>query len=139
MSVLNLPVRSELAHAIRSDPKQVNILLGGVDDGKAPTPKLFYIDYMGSMHPVTKAAHGHCSSFALRYTQPGQVSPAWTDFVVISSTMDRFWRPNMTLDQGLDLLRRILKVLGERFLIDLPAWTVKIATAEGTRVIDFNE
>lgn len=42
--------RDELAKALRRGPYEVNLLLGGYDEGKGPS--LYYIDYMGAMQKV---------------------------------------------------------------------------------------
>jgi 20S proteasome subunit beta 4 len=60
-------IRNELAQALRSNPFQVSLLIGGFDEGKGPG--LYYMDYMASMQKVDKAAHGYCSYFCLRYVE----------------------------------------------------------------------
>merc|ERR1739848_276076 len=54
--------RSQLARALRSQPYQVNLLLGGVDGEQA---SLFYIDYLASSHKVDFGCHGYASYFTL--------------------------------------------------------------------------
>jgi 20S proteasome alpha/beta subunit len=105
--------RNELHEALRSGPYQVNILLGGVDNGE---PSLYYMDYLASMQQVTFGIHGHASNFGL-------------------SILDKYWRPDMDLEQGLDCLRKIVKELNTRFLISLTQWKVKVVTAEGVKEI----
>jgi 20S proteasome subunit beta 4 len=63
--------RNELAQALRSNPFQVSLLIGGFDEGKGPG--LYYMDYMASMQKVEKAAHGYCSYFCLRYVEEQEV------------------------------------------------------------------
>ena len=53
-------VRNQLAESIRRNPYQTNVLLAGYDnDG----PKLYWLDYLGSMVRVAKAAHGYGAYF----------------------------------------------------------------------------
>ncbi len=66
-------IRRELAQSLRSrSPYAVNLLVGGVDVSKAALqeneagePKLYWIDYLGTMAEVPFAAHGYGSYFAL--------------------------------------------------------------------------
>ena len=58
-------IRRELADSLRSrSPYAVNLLVAGYD---LPThePKLYWIDYLGTMATVPFAAHGYGSYFAL--------------------------------------------------------------------------
>jgi 20S proteasome subunit beta 4 len=58
-------IRRELADSLRSrSPYAVNLLVAGYD---LPThePKLYWIDYLGTMAAVPFAAHGYGSYFAL--------------------------------------------------------------------------
>jgi 20S proteasome subunit beta 4 len=76
----------ELAVALRKNPYEVNMLIGGFDAGKGAS--LYFMDYMASLIKVDKAAHGYCSYFIL-------------------SVMDKYWKPNMTLDEGIDLITKV--------------------------------
>lgn len=49
-------IRHELAEAIRKGPYSVNILLAGFEGDK---PRLYWLDYLGSVIEVRKAAHGY--------------------------------------------------------------------------------
>lgn len=49
-------VRHELAEAIRKGPYMVNCLLAGFEGDK---PRLYWLDYLGSVVEVRKAAHGY--------------------------------------------------------------------------------
>ena len=61
-------------------------LIGGFDQGQGAS--LYYMDYMASLQKVEKAAHGYCSYFCL-------------------SILDKYWKPNMNLEEGLALLQRV--------------------------------
>lgn len=49
-------VRNELAEAIRKGPYMVNCLLAGFEGDE---PRLYWLDYLGSVVEVRKAAHGY--------------------------------------------------------------------------------
>lgn len=54
-------IRTQLATAIRENPVACDCLFGGYDqDG----PKLYYIDYLGTLLQVHTGAHGYGSYFA---------------------------------------------------------------------------
>jgi len=109
-------IRTQLAESIRSrSPYQVNLLLGGYD---APTaePALYWVDYLGTMAPVPFAAHGYASYLTL-------------------STMDRYHRPDMTLDEAMDLLRKCINEMRTRFVIDVGNFRVRVIDANGVREV----
>ena len=77
MSTTKLLLCQCLAKALRSNPYQVNLLLGGVEDDG--TPSLYFMDYLASMCKEKYAAHGYGSFFIL-------------------STMDKYYKVVLTFD-----------------------------------------
>lgn len=109
-------VRSQLAQSIRSrNPYQVNLLLGGYDAPESE-PALYWIDYLGTLVKVPFAAHGYAAYLTL-------------------STMDRYHRPDMSLDEGLDLLRKCIDELRTRFIIDVGKFRVRVVDSAGVREV----
>lgn len=105
-----------LAESLRSRyPYQVNLLLGGFDLPSSE-PALYWIDYLGTLATVPFAAHGYGAFFAM-------------------STLDRYHRPDMSLEEGLDLLRRCINELKQRFIVDLSTFTVRVIDREGARTV----
>jgi 20S proteasome subunit beta 4 len=103
-------VRTELAEALRSNPYQVNILLGGVDkDGKS---SLYFMDYIGSCAKVNYGAHGYAGYFLL-------------------ATLDRYWKENMTKQQVIDLANKCVGELYTRFLLNQQNFRFKIVETTG--------
>jgi 20S proteasome subunit beta 4 len=107
--------RNQLATALRKGPFQVNLLLGGFDENKGAS--LYFLDYMGAMHPMPVAAHGYCSNFVL-------------------ATLDRHYKPGMDIEEAKELMRKCLKALSERFLLQQPHWKFKVVDKSGIRVIE---
>mmetsp|Transcript_57208 Transcript_57208/g.100128 ORF Transcript_57208/g.100128 Transcript_57208/m.100128 type:complete len:192 (+) Transcript_57208:102-677(+) len=103
--------RMELASALRRKPYQCDMLIGGVD---SKGPALYFMDYLSSMEKVNKAAHGYGAYFAL-------------------SIMDRYYKPDLTLDEAKDIIKKCIKEMETRFVIHLGAFKVKVATADGVR------
>lgn len=108
-------IRGELATALRKGPYQVNLLLGGYDEGVGPS--LYWMDYLGTSQKVNFGAHGYASNFVL-------------------SIMDSDWKEGMTLDEAKELMRKCIKELEVRFLVSLPKWSVKVVRADGVEVIE---
>lgn len=106
--------RNQLAAGLRKAPYQVNLLLGGYDEGKGPS--LFFMDYMGALHAMPIAAHGYGSNFVL-------------------STMDRGYHKNMTLEEGKELMGKCLQELDTRFLLNMPNWIFKVVDKDGCRKV----
>ena len=53
--------RSIVAENLRKSPYQANCIVAGYDVNEGP--KLYWLDYLGSMQKVTKAAHGYGGHF----------------------------------------------------------------------------
>lgn len=104
----------QLAKALRKGPYQTNLLLAGFD--KPDEVSLYHLDYMAAMAKVNFSAHGYASNFIL-------------------SIFDRDWRAGMTVDEGLDVLRKCVNELHTRFLISQPNFVVKIVDKDGVRVV----
>lgn len=107
--------RNQLAASLRKSPYQVNLLMGGYDEISGPS--MFYMDYLGSMHEMPIAAHGHGANFVL-------------------STLDRHFKKGMSLDEAKFVMGECLKELNERFLLHQPKWIFKIVDKDGCRKIE---
>ena len=104
--------RLELAESIRSrSPQVVNLLLGGVDVKRSQT-HLYYLDYLGTMADVPYAAHGYGSFFTL-------------------GTLDRYHRPDMSEEEGVDLLEKCVREIQLRFLINLASFSYYLISPAG--------
>ncbi len=79
-------IRSELAEAIRKGPYSVNCLLAGFEGDQ---PKLYWLDYFGSVIETSKAAHGYAE-------------------FLVSSVMDTLQTAEMTEEEGLKVLEKCL-------------------------------
>ncbi|TPX66227.1 hypothetical protein CcCBS67573_g07902 [Chytriomyces confervae] len=110
-------VRKELATSLRSrHPYTVNLLIGGVDP-KTGTPELYWLDYLSSCVKLNYAAHGYASYFCM-------------------STMDRYWKPELSVEEAISLLKKCLAELKVRFIGNLPNFVVKITDKDGIREIE---
>mmetsp|Transcript_18920 Transcript_18920/g.26350 ORF Transcript_18920/g.26350 Transcript_18920/m.26350 type:complete len:193 (+) Transcript_18920:72-650(+) len=107
--------RTELAQFLRKSPYQVNLLMGGYDEKVGPS--LYYMDYLGSMHKMDFASHGYGSYFTL-------------------SIFDKYYKKGMDLDQGKEVMKKCIKELQTRFLINCPKFICKIVTKDGTKEIE---
>lgn len=110
-------VRNELAKSLRSrKPFQVNVLIGGYDT-KNEKPELYQIDYLGTKVELPYAAHGYAGFYTF-------------------SLLDHHYRPDMTLDEGLALLKKCVQELQLRMPVDFKGVIVKVVDKNGIRVVD---
>jgi 20S proteasome alpha/beta subunit len=107
-------IRGELAQALRRGPYQTNILLGGIDEENSVS--LYTMDYLASMAKVSFGAQGYAANFVL-------------------SILDREWKPDMTAEEGLDVIRKCIHELHTRFLISQPKFVIKVIDHQGIRVV----
>ena len=102
-------IRKELAEGIRSSPHQCNCLVAGFDsDG----PKLYWLDYLGSYAKLLKAAHGYGAYF-------------------LYGLMDNFYKKNLSLAEGEDIIKKCINELKTRFSINMVDFDVFKITKEG--------
>lgn len=85
-----------------------------------PVPKLYWMDYLASLAPVPYAAHGYAQYYCL-------------------STLDKHHHPDMSLEQGLKVLRMCADELRRRMPIDYKGLEVKVITVDGVRKVDFED
>ena len=106
-------VRHNLADSLRSrSAYSVNCLLAGYDAESGPA--LFYLDYLATCLRLPFAMHGYGAYFS-------------------TSILDRWYRPEAPLDEGLDLLRRVVQEVQRRLIVSLPAFSVVVVDKDGVR------
>ena len=102
-------VRSQLAESIRRNPYQANVLIAGYDnDG----PKLYWLDYLGSIVRVAKAAHGYGAYF-------------------LYGLMDNYYKKGFNYNDGVDVIKKCIKELKTRFLVNTCEFDVFKITKDG--------
>ncbi|KAJ1608985.1 putative 20S proteasome beta subunit D2 [Cryptosporidium canis] len=106
--------RNELADLLRSDPHNVNILVGGYT--KEEGPKLFWMDELASMGNVNNAAHGYGG-------------------LLVTGILDKYYKPNITQEEALDILIKCSEELKTRFLLSQYSLFVKIVDCQGVKVL----
>ncbi|CAG8556555.1 11539_t:CDS:2 [Acaulospora colombiana] len=108
--------RRELAKSLRSrKPYHVNLLIAGYDTTDS-TPHLYWIDYLGSLVEIPFSAHGYGAYYCL-------------------SLLDRYHRPDITLDEAKVLIKKCIDELKTRFIINYPDFKIKITDKDGIREI----
>lgn len=113
-------VRSELAEALRRGPYMVNCILGGFDtDG----PKLYWIDYLGTLVETEKAAHGYAEYFV--YSVMDTLNKAVCSWVI----------QDMTIEEGIRLVNYCIHEIQTRFMASQPSFVVKLITKDGIKII----
>jgi len=104
--------RRNLAEALRSqDRYNVNILMAGYDDVEKKA-HLFYMDYLATMAELPYCAHGYGGYFTL-------------------GTMDAYYRPEMTVEEGYELLKKCVAEISKRLVVNLPTFAVRLVDKDG--------
>ncbi len=111
-------IRGQLAAYLRKSPYQVNLLVAACDtEQEQLLPTLHWMDHMASMVKVNFGAHGYGAHFCL-------------------SIFDREWKPDMTLEEALHVMRVCRDELEERFLVRSGKWLYKVIDAKGIRSVE---
>jgi 20S proteasome alpha/beta subunit len=90
------------------------LLLAGYDVNKGPS--LYWMDYLAALSKVKFGAHGYAANFIL-------------------SVFDRDWKEGLTLEEGLDIVRKCIHELKTRFLISQPVFIIKVVDKDGVRQV----
>ena len=69
------------------------------------------------MQKLNKAAHGYGAYFTL-------------------GLMDRHWKPDITEEEGLALIRKCIKEMETRFIVNLTKFSIKIVNKDGVRALE---
>lgn len=114
--------RGELAKFLRKSPYQCNLMLAGYDteqavSGTPASTSLYSIDYLGTMTKLKFAAEGYAQYFVL-------------------STLDRFWKKNMSEADALRVLEKAINEVQKRLVINQPRFAIKIVDKNGVRVLE---
>lgn len=105
--------RRTLADSLRSrSPYNVNLLVGGVD-AVGKQGELYWIDYLGSCVRVPFACHGYAGYFCM-------------------GLLDNLYKPDLSKEQAVELLKKCIHELKVRFVGNLPAFSVRIYNANGS-------
>ncbi|KAJ1551215.1 Proteasome subunit beta type-2 [Nowakowskiella sp. JEL0078] len=108
-------VRKQMAESLRSrGPYNVNYLIAGAS--KKGEPELYWGDYLAASQKMPFAAQGYAAYFVM-------------------STMDRYWRPDLSLEEARVLLQKCLDELKTRFIGNLPEFLIKVVDKDGVRII----
>ncbi|XP_011497064.1 PREDICTED: proteasome subunit beta type-2-like [Ceratosolen solmsi marchali] len=103
--------RRNLADYLRSrSPYFVNMLMAGYDDQTGP--ELYFIDYLASCVKVPYATHGYGGFFSL-------------------TILDRYYKNNLSENEGYDLLKKCIREIHKRLIVNLPNFKVQKISKNG--------
>ncbi|CAB0039713.1 unnamed protein product [Trichogramma brassicae] len=103
--------RRNLADYLRSrTPYFVNMLMAGYDDQTGP--ELYFIDYLASCVKVPYAAHGYGGFFSL-------------------TILDRYHKKNLSEDEAYILMKKCVREIHKRLIINLPNFKVQKISKNG--------
>lgn len=106
--------RGELAAALRRSPYNTNLLIAGFDEGSGPS--LYWCDYLATLHQMNITGTGYGSYFVL-------------------SLFDRLWRPDLTQEEALELMRQGVEEVKKRLVVAPPKYIVKVIDKDGIRTL----
>ena len=117
-------MRQTLAQALRSEDGAylANCLLAGYDtpasenDESPPAAHLFYLDYLGTLQAVPYGCHGYGTTFVV-------------------AMLDRLWRPDLTAQEGLDLMQKCCNEVKHRIIFANNKFFCKVITAKGVEAV----
>jgi len=107
--------RKVLAKALRSRPYHVNLLIAGVEE--TGEPSLYFMDYLSSMTKEKYAAHGYGSYFIL-------------------STLDRNYKEGLSREEAVELVRKCVQEVQNRFIVNLNSFNVQVIDKTGIKKLD---
>ncbi|KAG8236853.1 hypothetical protein J437_LFUL017218 [Ladona fulva] len=93
-------------------PYLVNLMLAGYDDESGA--ELYYIDHLASLVKVPFAADGYGGYFTL-------------------SIMDRYHRKDMKPEEGYELMKKCVREIHKRLIVNLPNFKVQMVDKNGIK------
>lgn len=107
-------VQRNLANYLRSrTPYMVNLLVAGYDT-QTNEPYLNYLDYLSTSTRLPYGMHGYGAFFVM-------------------GLMDRIYKADCTLDEGIDMMRKCVDEIQKRLIINLPAFKLCVIDKNGYR------
>merc|ERR1712038_871035 len=103
--------RRHLATAIRKKPYNVMMVIGGYNE-ITKKPSLHYLGQYASCVPVPFASHGYGAMFT-------------------NSLLDRWYRPDLSYEEAVELFKKVVAELQRRFIVNLPTFKLKKVDADG--------
>ncbi|KAG8347835.1 putative proteasome beta 2 subunit [Trypanosoma vivax] len=118
-------MRNTLSGALRSrgGAYLVNCLLAGydaetsADDDSVKGTHLYYLDYLGTMQEVPYGCHGYGAAF-------------------VTAMLDRLWRPNLTSQEGAELMQMCCDEVKKRVVISNDKFICKAVTSNGIELVE---
>lgn len=80
-------------------------------------PALYSCDYLGTLTKLKFAAEGYAQYFVL-------------------STLDRYWKKNLTVNEGIDVIHKCIAEIQKRFVVSQPRFLVKMVSKDGITTVD---
>ncbi|CAG0883284.1 unnamed protein product [Darwinula stevensoni] len=109
-------IRRNMAESLRSrTPYYVNLMIGGYDDTNGP--ELYYADYLATLVKVPFAAHGYGGFFSM-------------------SVIDRYYQENMSVEEGYELMKKCVKEVQKRLIVNMPNFQVNCISKDGLKSME---
>ena len=113
--------RRELSSAIRGQDGayECSLVIAGIDESgeqKQETASLYYLDYLGTLCKVPYCSHGYGATFAM-------------------ALLDRYYEPSMTQEAAIDLVKKCIREVQKRLIMQNANFDVKIVSSEGVEAM----
>ena len=97
------------------------------------------MDYLATMQKMNFGAHGYASNFCIsifdREWKVGSCSPLCSALIRAKPIFPS--QKNLTLDEGIEIMRKCKKEVETRFLVAQPKFKLKVVDKNGVRELDY--
>lgn len=74
------------------------------------------MDYLATLQKLNVAGHGYGALFA-------------------NTTLDRYWKPDLTVEQAVDVMKKAIAEVGLRLVVAQPKYIIKVVDKDGIRTV----
>lgn len=71
----------------------------------------------------------------LRLREPAAPTNCCAGALFANTTLDRYWKPDLTVEQAVDVMKKAIAEVGLRLVVAQPKYIIKVVDKDGIRTV----